>query len=404
MPPTTADLGVALGVVEALQHAIRFNPPGDYYAFFWDARNPRSPLGPRGYHFYVDPEQIQRASLLLLGAQPDLLAGSSLSELRDTLLDFFRFHLALFDDGALMFAFRQFQDLSEFVHLDGLRIAAALCDYIAEIRQPKIYLLPAQRLSVAADYAGSRLFLLRPQASLDSLLPALATEHPHLDGRRFPPFSPQRAEGSLGDKDSWLGCVAPSDQQAFALIEGLLGAISLVLPLPLSRVFSIAPRIPYIYSIGNRWLARGSGPTFPPLIEDSRLEQQDLALLPRLFEAARPADDQRRLETALQFAGAGWARHGRLSFLHNAIAFDALFGKKSGVGASIKAGVTQHAGAIPSILDRITRLLDIRNALLHGEIASIEASPQYANYYGLFGRSPQEDQVSILATCVRSLA
>jgi hypothetical protein len=392
------------GVIEHLLHAVRFREPGSRFSFLWDSRNPRSILGSRGYNFYVDEDEIERAALRLVNEQAPLLAGTPLSEVRSTLLDFFRFHLHLFDAGALMDAFRRFEKASEFSYLDKDRIASALLDYIREIRQARLYLIPARRLSLPIDYVGSRILLLRPTDNLHDVLPSLPFSVPPLNGLRYPPFIPEKEEGAIGAKDCWLGCIARSDQEGYNLLEALLGGISLVHPDRDSRTFSMAERVPYIYSIGGRWIARLDGPTFPPLISDHSLEQKDIEILRSLFERTRTAGIQQRIEVGLQFVGAGWSPPGRLSFLHNAIAFDAFFGQQGHVGSSIRVAVAGLAPGIAAIDDRIARLLKIRNALLHGEVVSVEASSEYLSYYELFKCDPQEDQVRILSTCVRELS
>jgi hypothetical protein len=110
------------------------------------------------------------------------------------------------------------------------------------------------------------------------------------------------------------------------------------------------------------------------------------------------------MEIALQFVGAGWQPFGRLSSLHNAIAFDALFGEKGKVGASIKAAVGSLTGGMSGADERISRLLDIRNALLHGEVGTVEASKEYGPYLEQFDRDPQQDQVAILQLCIQQMA
>lgn len=393
-----------VGVIEHLLLAIRFKPPGGQFSFLWDPRNPRSVLGTRGYNFYIDHDEIERGALELLNEQAQLLEGTPLDEAQSILLDFFRFNLQLFDDGALMFAFRQFEKASEFVHLDRSQLGAALLNYVQEIRQTRLYLIPAKRLALSQNYVGSRILLLRPTEDLHEVLPKLPFSVPPLKGLQFPPFSTDEAEGQIEEQDSWLGCLARSDQQGYNLLEALLGAISLILPPLYSHAFSMAERIPYIYCVGGRWIARLDGPTFPPLISDHRLEQKAIDIISSLLESTRTQEDQQRIEIGLQFVGAGWEPPSRLSFLHNAIAFDAFFGEQRRVGASIRSAVSKLAPTIAGIEDRIARLLKIRNELLHGEIVAVEASREYLVYYDTFKCDPQEDQVNILRACVRALS
>lgn len=319
----------------------------------------------------------------------------SLDEAEAFLIEFFRYHLHLFVPGASSGSQQPISVATQ---------ARALLAYIREIRQDKLYLIPARRLAVSADFVGSRVLLIHAAESLNEALAGYPLGVPPMNGLQFPPFAHEKPAGELTAKDSWIGCISPSDQGAYNLLEALLGAISLLLPLPHSRTFSMASRVPYIYCVGGRWIWRLDGPKFPPLGNDHQLTQIDLAVLRSFFDGKREEDAQQRLELGLQFAGAGWAPPSRFSFLHNAIAFDALFGEKGRVRTAIQKEVTLLAAAVPNIEDRIKRLIDIRNALLHGEINAVEGSSEYIPYYEAFNCDPQLDQVQILATCVRSIA
>lgn len=381
-------------VVSRLRSAVVPGPAARSISFLWNPNNPRSFFGPRGYTFFFDSATLQAAALELLNDQAMLLTGMPLPEAEDLLLKFFRYHLHLFVPGA---ASEPAPPLSTAAQ------ATALRSYISELREAKVYLIPAKRLSVAADLPGRRILFVRPDGDFLAALAHTGLNVPSLRARHFPPFAHEKPEGELTDSDSWIGCISHSDQGAYNLLEALLGAISLLLPLQRSRIFSMAGRNPSIYCLGGPWIARLDGPKFPPLGNDHQLTAADAALLRRLFEERTGDDLQRRLELGLQFVGAGWAPASRFSFLHNAIAFDALFGEQRKVRRSITERVSLLAASVPGIEDRIGRLIDMRNALLHGEISTVESSPAYPGYYEIFGCDPHEDQVRILAACIRSL-
>lgn len=398
-----------LETIEYLLRAIRFrltDPTDSRLSFFGNRDNLLMPFGPRVYNFYLNEEALQWAAITLFGYQKELLKGATISSIRSTLLDFFETHLDLFDADALMVASQSgVVAANEFSHLDRSKLAEALETYLYQITQPKLYFIPAKGLSFSDDYVGERVVFLRPSGRLPDVLSELSIPTERLNGLQVPPFHRDKAEVPLSESDSWIGCLARSDQEGENLLECLLGAISMILPHPHARVFSMAETIPYNFCLGGLWEARIGGPCFPSLIRDYRIDERDINALVKFFECtSRDEEVQRRLEVGLQFIGAGWQRPGRLSFLHNAIAIDALFGKQRHVCDSNIKSVTCFANNIVEIEQRIKILLNLRNALLHGEIETIETSPAYIEYYEKFERDPQEDQIAILRTCIRRLA
>jgi len=379
-------------VVQQLLGSLRSGPPGSRLSFFWNAQDPRSFFGPRGVTLWFDDEELANTCLALLSARPTHLAGARVDEARSILLDFMRYHFNFLEHRSSRPPYTT-QD-----------VAVALEAYLEEIRQAKLFLIPARRLSVVHDLVGSRIVLGTPTEPLFAGRQLPVPDLPPMDGGKYPPFRGDQPLGQLADTDCWLGCIATSDQEGFALIEALLGAVSLMLPSGRSRVFNMVSRIPYIYCTGGRWQARLDGPKFPSIIDDHQLGVDQLAGLSRLFEGPRTAELQQRIDLGLQFTGAGWTRPGRFGFLHNAIAFDALFGEDRKVGKSIRTKVGQLASSIPRVAERIDRLLRLRNALLHGSIGAVETSPEYVAYHRDLGADPYVDQIFILSACVRSLS
>jgi hypothetical protein len=107
-----------------------------------------------------------------------------------------------------------------------------------------------------------------------------------------------------------------------------------------------------------------------------------------------------RIQVALEYIAGGWQPIGRMGFLHNAIALDALFGKDGSVRKSILEGVEKYAGKIDRVRIRTELLLKIRNRLLHGESSNVESCPEYLQYHESFNIDPAKDQIQIIRMCL----
>jgi hypothetical protein len=142
-------------------------------------------------------------------------------------------------------------------------------------------------------------------------------------------------------------------------------------------------------------------PLFPTLLNPQTLCNSMLTDLQDLIgDGIMTGDLRRRVNVALEFIATSWISPPRMRFFNNAIAFDALFGMQGQVRKAIVDGVMEHAAAIPKVSKRIELLLKMRNAMLHGEVATIEETPQYRLYYEEFDVDPISDQQTILrASC-----
>jgi len=107
-----------------------------------------------------------------------------------------------------------------------------------------------------------------------------------------------------------------------------------------------------------------------------------------------------RIQVALEYIAGGWQPIGRMGFLHNAIALDALFGKDGSVRKSILEGVEKYVGKIDRVRIRTELLLKIRNRLLHGESSNVESCPEYLQYHESFNIDPAKDQIQIIRMCL----
>jgi hypothetical protein len=202
-----------------------------------------------------------------------------------------------------------------------------------------------------------------------------------------------------------MGCLASSENAAHSKLRRIQGALCIALPV--REAFLFSGDLPLC---GKTTIRTNGEMTFDPsrlfptllnpqILSDSMLkDMRDLIAGPEFTDEMR-----RRVDVALEFIATSWMSPPRMRFFNGAVAFDALFGVQFKVGKSIVAGVTKVASDIPDVSTRIALLLGMRNALLHGEAASIEETPDYRSYYEQFDVDPVSDQHTILRTCLFGL-
>lgn len=391
-------------VAESLIRAIRLKPPGWTWQFF-PSRPDRPHEGRIGIELFVDHAALRRAGLLAMRQQPERLGGLPVSDVTDLLKGtlqngFWRFM------NRLLPRLGTIEKLSELVDPTDLAVVAAdLESALSATAGPKLWLVPGWRLQIDAPLDRGGWIIARGGGSQTHSLDAVMGSR-GLDGALFPPINLGITRHPVDERDSWLGVRAHSEHEAVPRLGALFGAISLAIDFPRSRRFSGEDFPEGLLSIdGNdRPIFRTRGPRFPPIMEGASLSEGQVGWIGRLLhDPSRSRELQLRILTCLEYVAAGWHPGGRLGFVHNAIAFDALFGEKHQVTKSIVEGVTKSAPDIPQIQLRIQSLLSMRHALLHGRVAAVELTSEYLDYWDRYDVDPHRDQVAILRTCIMGL-
>ncbi|MGE5526552.1 MAG: hypothetical protein ACM3SS_22780 [Rhodospirillaceae bacterium] len=392
----------ALVVTKKLLASLKLGPPGGRWSFF-------VPGSSTGLELYVDFDRQRAAALAAFCQFPKTLAGHQVdqvsSRMQKCLLENMeRTNIAArIFDALLCGGYAHATPLAEIVQgVELIYLAKLLQDELSHMAAASLYLRPVwgwrapespivsePLIWVSGTYdlnALAHFIGLQDAILVNGICPPLA----HWDGRKM----------RLRPLDSWIGACANNDVAGASSLQRIRGALSLALPANRSRVFSGATV--------ERWqirLARDGAttitmpePLVPPLLSSPEMNDERFAFVrAALVEYA----SNQRLQVALEYAAAGWEPRGRLGFLHNAIAFDALYGDpKVGVRKSISFGIAKGAANFSEIEDRADMLYRMRNALTHGEVSSIEACPEYLKYVERFHIDPASDQLRILRSCV----
>jgi hypothetical protein len=396
------------GLAEALIKAIRLKPPGGKWQFFPSRTGSPFGSGPFGGGIailvYIDHAAMNRAAILAYQVFPQFLEGVPLSNVRSLLSRSLQHDFWRFMDR--VFPVPQRETLWELtMQEDVASISASIQRETTAMAAPKLWLIPAWRLRVDAHLDAGPWIVASGGASHANSLDVLTAQH-NLNGSVFPPVTIAGRCDPVTNNDTWLGVRAREEAQALSRLAQIFGAISVALDLNKSRTFSGAAFPAGLFSIDSHDMVefRTRGPQFPPILSGAALDAQQVAWIGRLLnEPARSSERSLRMLTCLEYVAAGWQPAGRLGFVHNAIAFDALFGVNGKVNKSIIDGVKQNAASITDIENRIRLLLKIRNSLLHGSASSVEQTSEYISYWDSYGVDPHEDQVHILRTCLHSL-
>jgi hypothetical protein len=184
-------------------------------------------------------------------------------------------------------------------------------------------------------------------------------------------------------------------------MQAFLGALSMAMDFPKSRFFTYTrSRLPK----GHVAIRQDGKCTIwyrpPQLPEGMGTIAVNPPMLKMIAGLLVNQTANQKIQVALEYIAAGWLPIGRMGFLHNAIALDALFGEDGSVKKSILAGVEKHAGEIDRVRIRTELLLKIRNRLLHGESGNVESCPEYLEYHENFDVDPAKDQILIIRMCL----
>lgn len=306
--------------------------------------------------------------------------------------------------GASNVFFSQGKDLSLLGLTNRDTIEAISCNLLESLKQfeeKATYLLPLSQVTVSDQIISDRLFWIPGQSDLNIALARFGRFQRRLLSDRFPPYERNSACWPVSPTDSWMACYESNHSSADSVMQAFLGALSMAMDFPESHAFTYAPtRFPKghleIRQDGSCTMYFDRPPYLPEGLGAINVSQSMIEMIRGLI--VNRATDQ-RVQVALEYVAAGWKPIGRIGFLHNAIALDALFGEQNAVRESILAGLEKFASRIEKIRERGKLLYKLRNQLLHGESKSLESCPEYLEYYETFEVDPAYDQTRILRTC-----
>lgn len=394
----------ALLVTKRLLDSLKLGPPGGRWFFM-------VPGASIGLELYIDFDRLREATLAAFRQFPATLSGLQIDDvsglIKKCLLDSMKETqiAGRIFDAMLQGGYHQARPLAEVVgDLELMRLANLLQEELSRMPATSLYLRPVWGwCAPASPIVRESLIWVPGRHDLNALAQFIGLKDAHLVNGVCPPLA--RWDGRklpLDIMDSWIGVCASTDVSGAAGLQRIRGALSLALPTNRSRVFSGATLERWEFRLRHDGRVTIGMPEalVPPLLSSPQMTDEHFAFLQAVL--VDQANNQ-RLQVALEYVAAGWEPKGRLGFLHNAIAFDALYGD-SGVGVrkSIQAGIVKGAANFTEISDRAQLLYRIRNALIHGDVASIEACPEYLKYIERYEIDPASDQVRILQSCVHA--
>lgn len=240
--------------------------------------------------------------------------------------------------------------------------------------------------------------------NLSEMLNPLSIQSHFVKNAHFPPINDSEIKHHrLTNHDSWFICQATSEAEAESIFKRMVGALSVILKYPESRVITgrqmIKGRVRFSYDSSFTVFDKSS--LVPAVREPIEITENMVNIFNRL---TIEKSDNLRIQVALEFLADAWGNTPRLAFINTSIAMDALFGIDGQVRSSILTGVENYASAISYAKEKYDSILKIRNALLHGEYATIELCPHYISFFEKYRNNPIDEQIVIINACLLKLA
>ncbi|OGW49788.1 MAG: hypothetical protein A2V62_00330 [Nitrospirae bacterium RBG_19FT_COMBO_58_9] len=379
------------------------NEGEDSIQFLWHEQGGYSHSGSAVFTLFIDRKLLQQTTIDVIRQCPVLFSGQSIERVSRLLSDFAKGSISVLGPGRVFFALGKDQSLLDFANGEAIEtMSSNLQAYLNNSGQRAVYLLPLSEIRLSGEIVSDRLFWVPGGLDLDIVLNRFGRFERRLSGNQYPPYVGSNPSQPVGPTDSWIGCYEGSHSQAQSVMQTFLGALSMAIDFPKSRSFTYArSRFPKghvaVRQNGACTMYYDRQPHLPEGLGEIAVSPSMLKMIGGLL--VDRATDQ-RVQVALEYVAAGWQPIGRIGFLHNAIALDALFGKKDAVKRSILEGIETFASQIDRARARGELLYEMRNRLLHGESKSLESCPEYLRYHETFEIDPAYDQIRILRTCL----
>jgi len=379
------------------------NEGEDSIQFLWHEQGGYSPSGSAVFTLFIDRKLLRQTTIDVIRQYPSLFGGQPIERVSRLLTDFAKDSISVLGPGRVFFALGKDQSLLDLANGDALEIMSSnLQASLNNSGQRAVYLLPLSQITLSGEIVSDQLFWVPGGSDLNIILNRFGRFERRLSGNQFPPYAGSNPSWPVDPTDSWIGCYEGSHSQAASVMQTFLGALSMAIDFPKSRSFTYARSR---FQKGHVAVRQNGTCTMyydrsPHLPEGLGVIAVSLSMLEMIGGLLVDRATDQRVQVALEYVAAGWQPIGRIGFLHNAIALDALFGKKNAVGKSILDGVETFASKIDKVRARVELLLDMRNQLLHGESKSLESCPEYLRYYETFEIDPAYDQIRILRTCL----
>lgn len=277
-----------------------------------------------------------------------------------------------------------------------------VCTYFLQaiVSPPTIrFLFPLTSLKVDRAYEFNSWSLLPPSDLTRSLSGLARLDRLKVD--QMPMFSDEGVKGR--PVNCWLCISSPAKEHAQKLKRIVLGAIALS-PLRRDRhLFSLrANSEGYCYISDGMWTA--SSPAHMPPIEDILLEVSDLPWLRSLsaiLDSTEKADLRKR--NALEYYYNAWSLTApeRCAIFFSSL--EAIFGAENGISTQgLREGILR---ALPGVSDeeRLKKITDLRNSIVHGGAPDAYSSNNYRKYYRKYKADILDDVEILVEKCLRTI-
>ena len=375
----------------------------DNIKFFWDRQGDYSLDENAVFTLFIDRTLLRQTTIDVIRKYPSLFEGQPIERVSRLLTDFAKDSISVLGSGNVFFALGKDQSLLDLANGDALDVMSSnLQVSLNNSGQRAVYLLPLSQVALSGEIVSDQLLWVPGGSDLNIILNRFGRFERRLSGSQFPPYAGSNPSWPVDSTDSWIGCYEGSHSHAASVMQTFLGALSMAIDFPKSRSFTYARSR---FQIGHVAVRQNGTCTMyydrsPHLPEGLGVIAVSSSMLKMIGGLLVDRATDQRVQVALEYVAAGWQPIGRIGFLHNAIALDALFGKKNAVRKSILDGVETFANKIDKVRARVELLLDMRNQLLHGESKSLESCSEYLRYYETFEIDPAYDQNRILRTCL----
>ncbi|NIJ32802.1 hypothetical protein [Sphingomonas oligoaromativorans] len=339
-----------------------------------------------GAGFYYAAEALLDAVLFIRRHASSHLRSLPIEDLQSMLLAFIDEQF----DG-LRFAWWQIPEDRPFLgHLPAKeieRLAAAMMESPIFVAPRMLFLFPLAIAETAAPFRSESFFLLPPEELGAELTEWYETDE--LKPYHHPPV-PMHSTMPLVKTSCWLGVRAPVSTTALRMRNVIMGALSL-LPHPLERYLFSMRTVPTGYSSFERRATYHSGDaSSPSLSEDLVIANGDHGWLRTLAAklGSNETNDRKAL-LALQYFFRAWVKDPAARVAPLCGAIEAL---RKGQDKSGEQFIEAMASLGPAFEKRrVTDLLEIRGAVIHGGAPNVYEVSAYQDYWAAYRCDPIRD-------------
>ena len=261
-----------------------------------------------------------------------------------------------------------------------------------------VMLFPLGSVFIRTQFNGESFSFAR-EFELHAHLAEIGALPPQLNPKRFPPFEDPLIKSSR--VFYWLRVSAPHPLIARKRAAAIMAALSLSTTRRARYSFgSQAPQLGHCRVQSDQVsVTPYAAPLTPPLSNDLLISESDLPSL-AILDKHLTEPESRALIGALEYFHRAWFGEPRERFPLLCMALDALVCVESGhTSAAVK--YVMDTLDTPINQARITTLMNLRGAVIHGAAPDVYESRFYSSYYSSYNEDPISDLELVVAACLR---